>query len=295
MKRPFVAVRPQIVFERLELETFFLRNILNEGSSKIGLARARAETGKLRTFALNDIIAFQLWVWKCLDLLRGLGGHSGGIAQKSLRFNFLLVKPLSMSSANIIVLDIETKRGFDEVGGRNNLGALGVSLVGVYLYQQKEYQAYLEEDFPKLLSLLAEKPLVIGFNQRRFDFPVLQAYFKNFDLQKLRMVDILEDLTKTLGHRVSLDSVAQATLGIRKSGHGLDAIRYWNTGQIEKLKKYCLDDVRITREIFEYGAKHGEVFYTDKFGRGKMPAKVKWELELAEEETGENGKQYSLF
>lgn len=294
MKRPFIAVRPQIVFERLELKTFFGRDILNVNGCEIGLAGAGAETGKLRTFALNNIISLQLWIWKGLNLFSGLGGHSGGIAQKSLRFNFLVVKACDMSRANIIVLDIETKRGFEDVGGRNNLGALGVSLVGVYLYRQKEYQAYLEEDFPKLLSLLAEKPLVVGFNQRRFDFPVLQAYFKDFDLQKLPMVDILEDLTKTLGHRVSLDSVAQATLGIRKSGHGLDAIRYWNTGQIEKLKKYCLDDVRITREIFEYGAKHGEVFYTDKFGRGKMPAKVKWELEL-EEEAGENGKQYSLF
>lgn len=197
-----------------------------------------------------------------------------------------------MPIQNIIVLDIETKRGFDEVGGRDNLGALGVSMVGVYVYRRKEYQAYFEEDFPKLLSLLAEKPLVIGFNQRRFDFPVLQAYFKNFDLQKLSMVDILEDLTKTLGHRVSLDSVAQATLDIRKSGHGLDAIRYWNTGELEKLKKYCLDDVRITKEVYEFGAKQGEVFYTDKFGRGKLSVKVGWKLKLGNSVVGE---QYQLF
>lgn len=199
-----------------------------------------------------------------------------------------------MPNRNIIVLDIETKKGFDEVGGRNNLGALGVSMVGIYSYLTKEFQAYFEEDFPKLLSLLAEKPLVIGFNHRRFDFPVLQPYFKDFDLQRLAMVDILEDLTKTLGHRVSLDSVAQATLGIRKSGHGLDAIRYWNLKELDKLKKYCLDDVRITRDVFEYGAKHGEVFFTDKFGRGKLKAGVNWKLEV-EEERAEVNKQYNLF
>lgn len=198
-----------------------------------------------------------------------------------------------MPSPNIIVLDIETKKGFDEVCGRDNLVALGVSMVGVYSYRHKEYQAYWEEDFPKLLSLLAEKPLVIGFNHRRFDFPVLQAYFKDFNLQKLAMVDLLEDLTKTLGHRVSLDSVAQATLGIRKSGHGLDAIRYWNLKELDKLKKYCLDDVRITKDVFEYGAKHGEVLFTDKYGRGKLKAAVNWKME--QEEKKEESKQYSLF
>lgn len=196
-----------------------------------------------------------------------------------------------MPKPNVIVLDLETKRGFDEVGGRNNLGALGVSMVGLYSYRHREYFAYFEDDFPKLLSLLAAKPLLIGFNQRRFDLPVLQPYFKDFDLQKLPMVDILEDLVKVLGHRVSLDSVAEATLGIRKSGHGLDAIRYWNRKEFDQLKKYCLEDVRITKEIFELGAKNGQIFYTDKFGRGKRPAKVKWELAAEEEKQ----QQISLF
>lgn len=198
-----------------------------------------------------------------------------------------------MPNPNIIVLDLETKLAFEDVGGRDNLGALGVSMVGVYSYRTKEYQAYLENDFPRLLSVLAQRPLVVGFNQRRFDFPVLQPYFKDFDLQRLTMIDILEELVKILGHRVSLNSVAQGTLGIRKSGHGLDAIRYWNRKEMDKLEQYCLDDVRITKEVFEYGAKHGEVLYTDKFGGGKLKAAVNWKLE--QEEAKENEKQYSLF
>lgn len=197
-----------------------------------------------------------------------------------------------MPKPNIIVMDIETKRTFEDVGGRDNLGALGVSMVGVYSYPHQTYQAYFEEDFPKLLSLLAQRPLVVGFNQRRFDLPVLQPYFKSFDLQKLSMIDILEDLSRTLGHRVSLNSVASGTLGIRKSGHGLDAIHYWSTGQLEKLKQYCLDDVRITKEIFEYGARRGEVFYTDKFGQGKLKAKVEWKLAA---ESKPKDQQISLF
>ncbi|MDO8527577.1 MAG: ribonuclease H-like domain-containing protein [Deltaproteobacteria bacterium] len=199
-----------------------------------------------------------------------------------------------MAKPNIIVLDLETKRSFEDVGGRNNLGALGVSFVGVYSYRHNDYQGYWEADFPKLLSILAEKPLVIGFNHRRFDMPVLQAYFKDFDLNALPMIDILEELTKTLGHRVSLDSVAQATLGTRKSGHGLDAIRYWNRQELDKLKSYCLEDVRITKEVFEYGVKHREILFTDKFGKGNLKAPVTWSFEQKEEVTEEK-KQFSLF
>lgn len=197
-----------------------------------------------------------------------------------------------MAGPNIIVLDLETKRTFEDVGGRNNLGGLGVSVVGVYSYRTDVYQAYWEEDFPKLLSILAEKPLVVGFNQRRFDLPVLQPYFSGFDLQKLPILDILEELTRVLGHRVSLDSVAKATLGTKKSGHGLDAIRYWNTKEFDKLKKYCLDDVRITKEVYEYGAKHGELLFMNKFGSDKLRTKVAWKQEILEKEIQ---KQFSLF
>lgn len=194
-----------------------------------------------------------------------------------------------MPQSNMIVLDLETKRTFEEVGSRDNLGGLGVSVVGVYSYRHNEFQTYWEVDFPRLAAVLAEHPRVIGFNQRRFDMPVLQPYFKEMDLQKLPMVDILEDLHRTLGHRVKLDSVAAATLGKGKSGHGLDAIRYWNAGELDKLKQYCLDDVRITKEVFEYGAKHGEVFYFDRNGLKKLNAKVEWTLEASKE------KQISLF
>lgn len=195
-----------------------------------------------------------------------------------------------MSRAHVIVLDIETKKTFDQVGGFRNLAALGVSMVGVYSYRQDDYRAYFEKDFPELLKLLAEKPLIVGFNQRKFDMPVLQPYFEQMDLAKLPMIDILEDLIKKLGHRVKLDSVAKATLGTQKSGDGLDAIRYWNEKDFESLQKYCLDDVRITKEIFDFGVKQRKVFFTDRYGNGKLPVEVDWKLPQ-EEAVG----QISLF
>lgn len=180
-------------------------------------------------------------------------------------------------SKNILVLDLETKRTFEEVGGYNNLGALGVSVVGVYSYRDNEYHAFWENDFPKLEAWLVEKPLVVGFNQRKFDMPVLQPWMK-INLSQLPMLDVMEEMQKVLGHRIGLDSVAQATLGTQKSGHGLDAIRYWRTSELEKLKQYCLEDVRLTKELFEYGAKNKELFYTSKYGNQRLGAKINWEV-----------------
>ncbi len=195
-------------------------------------------------------------------------------------------------SKNILILDLETKRSFEEVGGYNNLAALGVSVVGVYSYRSDEYQSFWEADFAKLDALLAEKPLLVGFNQRKFDVPVLQPWVKT-DLQQLPILDVMEELQKVLGHRVSLDSVAQATFGTKKSGHGLDAIRYWRTGELDKLQRYCLDDVRITKEVYEYGAKNKELFYTSKYGNDRLAAKIDWEVRHPSEQKQEG--QLGLF
>ena len=73
---------------------------------------------------------------------------------------------------DIIVLDLETKKTFDEVGGQHNRHLLGVTVVGVYSYNRKEYRAFKEEEFDELLDLLKNTKLVIGFNSISFDFTV---------------------------------------------------------------------------------------------------------------------------
>ncbi|MCB9803159.1 ribonuclease H-like domain-containing protein [Candidatus Nomurabacteria bacterium] len=162
---------------------------------------------------------------------------------------------------DIIVLDLETKKTFDEVGGHQNQHLLGVSLVGVYSYNLDKYRGFKEEEFAELLELLKNAGLVIGFNSKFFDFPVLQPYYKDFDLSTIPHLDIMEEVVHALGHRLKLESVAQSTLGYGKSGSGLDAIVYYRNNDWEKLIKYCLDDVKVTKEIYDYGLKHGNIWY----------------------------------
>lgn len=182
---------------------------------------------------------------------------------------------MSSSPQSIVVFDVETQRTFEEVGGHDHIPELGISYVGVYAYSQQQLFGFWEKDLATLETILIrEKPLLIGFNSLHFDVPVLQPYFKNLDLSSLQHVDILRDVEKALGHRVKLDNIAQATLYEQKSGSGLDAIRWFREGNFEALARYCLDDVRITRDVYEYGLRHGRIFFPS--GGEKKPIRVHW-------------------
>jgi DEAD/DEAH box helicase domain-containing protein len=174
---------------------------------------------------------------------------------------------------NKVVLDLETQKEFAEVGGRGKNHLLKISTCGIYETATGKFSCYGENEIPKLSEILQNADQVIGFNIKDFDFEVLEPYL-NFDIHTLPYLDIIEDVQKYLGHRVGLDSIAQATLGTKKSGDGKQALVLWKTGQIDKLKKYCLDDVKITRDVYEYGLANHKILYRDFFDMKEIP--VAW-------------------
>ena len=160
-----------------------------------------------------------------------------------------------------IVFDIETSNIFQDVGS-NNPADLSISVVGIYEYEGDKYSTFLQEDFGKLWPILENVDMFITFNGDHFDIPLLNKYYSG-DLLKIKSLDILKEMHKIAGRRMKLDQIAEGTLGINKSGHGLDAIRWWKDGEIEKVKKYCLDDVRITKDLYEYALKEGKLIFKE--------------------------------
>ncbi len=169
-----------------------------------------------------------------------------------------------------IVLDLETQKEFAEVGGRGKNHLLKVSVCGVYDYAQNKYLIYEERELPKLAPLLQAADQIIGFNIKDFDFEVLQPYL-NFNIFEIPYFDLLEEINKVLGHRISLETVAQGTIGSGKSGSGKEALLYFRNGRWDLLKKYCLDDVEITRQVYEYALKNQKVLYRDFFKTKEIP------------------------
>ncbi len=164
-----------------------------------------------------------------------------------------------------LVVDLETKRSFAEVGGAHHRAQLGVSVVGVYDYQDDRFIAFREDRFDQLATLLREAEEIVGFNLLGFDWPVLAAELGDWVLS-LPSLDLMVEVQQALGYRVSLDALAKATLGAGKIGSGLDALSYYQTGDWERLERYCLEDVKLTRDLYEYALRHGYL-YVDKGGR----------------------------
>lgn len=161
-----------------------------------------------------------------------------------------------------IFFDLETQRGF---GVERDFEALRMSIGVIFKNKTKRYRSFTEKNVSNLIEELFSSSLVIGFNLLSFDYNVLLPYTKK-DLFTLPTLDILREIQKTLGFRISLDSLAKANLNTQKKGSGLDAIRWWKEGNIKRLIEYCKYDVKITRGIYELGKKQGFLCFTNKRG-----------------------------
>ncbi|HYC79653.1 MAG TPA: ribonuclease H-like domain-containing protein [Candidatus Binatia bacterium] len=165
---------------------------------------------------------------------------------------------------NKIVFDLETQKSFEEVGGRGRNDLLRISVLGLYSYNEDKYYCFEENEIYRAGEMFQEADQIIGFNIKGFDFEVLRPYV-NFDVHALPYLDILEEVVKALGHRLKLESLAQATLGTGKSADGMEALRMFRQGRMDELKKYCTQDVKVTKEIYDYVLKNQKLLYKDYF------------------------------
>lgn len=164
-----------------------------------------------------------------------------------------------------IVFDIETRNIFQDVGS-SDPADLDISLVGLYDYETNSYDSFLQEDFPRMWPIIEKADMLITYNGDHFDIPLLNKYYKKAergDLTKIRSLDLLKEIKNSYGRRMKLDQVAEGTFGINKSGGGLDAVVWWRAGEIEKIRKYCLDDVRITKDVYEFAVKNKKLMFKE--------------------------------
>jgi DEAD/DEAH box helicase domain-containing protein len=179
-----------------------------------------------------------------------------------------------------ITFDIETRNLFQDVGS-NDPAMLDISVVCIHDSAEDDgtnkepheagsgYSSYLVEDLPKLWPILEKADMFITFNGDHFDIPLLNKYYTG-DLTKIKSLDLMAEVKASLGRRIKLDTLAEATLGRNKSGHGLEAITWWKNGEIDKIIKYCLEDVRITKQLYDYGMKNKILKYKDFAAAGAI-------------------------
>lgn len=174
-----------------------------------------------------------------------------------------------------LVFDLETQHVLEEVGGRHQLGALRLACAVTWSTRRRDFAVYWEKDVPALIAELKSAARIVGFNVRRFDYEVLRPYAPTERLAALPTTDIMEDLYHALGFRLSLDSVARATLGEGKTADGLQAVRWWREGKLDLLAEYCKADVEVTRRVYEFGCANGYVAYFTRLG-SQQKVRVNW-------------------
>jgi hypothetical protein len=228
-----------------------------------------------------------------------------------------------------IFYDIETKELLDQHAPDQDAAIRTLHLsVGVSWCECHGEQVFYHTG-PLAEHLLAHER-IIGFHTTHFDNAVLawspeRPVRESFDpvtgkhivvkplpdapedLKKLldeRSLDLLTDLEARIGYRVSLASLAEASLGKAKSATGPQAV-VWNrlaaalrerwsfalmdVGDTEgaqranelgewfrgRLEQYCAFDVQLLRRLWEYGVTNKRVAYIDFEGERRI-VRVQW-------------------
>lgn len=171
-----------------------------------------------------------------------------------------------------IVFDIETQNFFtDKNVGWNNFEALKISVIAFYSYLHQNYFCFEEKELDKAYNYFLNSKYLVGFSINRYDIPVLNIYFQKrlnlkdpINLWEKERIDLLEEIEKIYGQRISLSKLSEVNLGDKKSRHGSEAADLYLSGQIEELKQYCLKDVELTKKLYDLYLNNKKLILPDK-------------------------------
>lgn len=154
-----------------------------------------------------------------------------------------------------IIFDIET------IGDISDYSKLKVTVISLYRYETNTFESYVESELGKVWPLFERADRLIGYNSEHFDLPVLNNYYMG-DLLQFPHLDLLKKIKESLGIRLKLKDVAEATLdNVTKSADGLQAMQWFKEGRIDEIKKYCEQDVNVTKQLYEFGRDNKQLFY----------------------------------
>ncbi len=167
-----------------------------------------------------------------------------------------------------------------------------------YSYEQDRYHFFLHlRGLTKLIELL-NKNKVITFNGIKFDSKVVLGnnrkiracngstgifitgkgiIWEEYDIftQCLKSVhkckNDMEACKRMSPGGMKLDDIAKATLGQGKTGNGADAPILYQQGLFDDLLSYNLQDVRITKKLYDFISENHFVYNKDRKQKIKIP------------------------
>ena len=171
-----------------------------------------------------------------------------------------------------IIYDIEILRaipnkdgskleGIEYCGGWNDHANMGITVIGAYDYQEDRYRVFCKDNFQRFIARAAQPDmLLVGFNSIAFDNAVIGAELQ-IPFPEGICYDLLREswVAAGLGPKFEypshigygLDAMCARNFGTKKTGDGAVAPVLWQRGEIGQVIDYCLNDVRLTKQLFD--------------------------------------------
>lgn len=173
----------------------------------------------------------------------------------------------------VVYFDLETRKLAQDLSPHRETGwdllregKGGISALAIY--DSEEDWTFLYDDHSILDAALhlESADVVVGFRSQAFDVPVIEGVLGR-NLRLREHIDIYESVQQALGGRMlrgrageyTLDAISKRTLGRGKIEHGEHAPALARQGKWARLFRYCMDDVRLTRDLFAYIRDEGGI------------------------------------
>ncbi|CAB5083340.1 hypothetical protein IST4116A_01234 [Burkholderia cenocepacia] len=171
----------------------------------------------------------------------------------------------------------ERIEGIQYCDGWHDHAGMGISVIGAYDYAEARYRVFCEDNLDEFVALCAERAPLVSFNGIGFDDKVINATLDPYSaMPKSFRYDLLAEIWRAAGldptfggnsHTgYGLDATCEVNFGIRKSGNGAHAPIAWQQGRVGEVIDYCLNDIRITKRLFDHAVVLGEPIVLAKTG-----------------------------
>lgn len=201
-------------------------------------------------------------------------GGSGGLPPPTSTGSAI---PRQASRPRVITFDLEIAREVengDWTAART--GALGLSALCLYDTRTERYHVYDALTLDDAVRHLELADLVVGFNSREFDKPCIEGIIGR-RLELGAHCDLLAEVWRRVGRKkgYKLSQICERTLGLEKNGSGASAPQLYAEGRYAELFDYCLNDVHITRMLYNHIIDHKYIIDVDGF---ELPFEMNYEL-----------------
>lgn len=213
------------------------------------------------------------WPASCSFSKPAFGGYS---AQGALE--------LERMSNKYLVFDLETKRAIPKDGeivipdieycqGWSDHEGMGISVLVACVVTGpiEKYRVYFEDGIKDFERAMSAVDWIVGYNHLKFDNEVLKALGVTIP-SSVRHYDLCLEIKDAAGmpknnRGFKLDSLLSANFRTRKSGHGGDAPINWQRGKHQEVINYCIDDVTLTKQLFQKILTDGWLYHPYNAGQ----------------------------